>query len=179
MPPSVRKYRVAMAFCIFCENGHPIQVRTLSDLSGGSQPARQHTLPDIRDFFFAKIRFQTPTANPNWWQNVQGIAQSWNGQVIDGQNQVYVHRNPQERQQAQRNLQAAVQGGLLPLAPEKIEMIGVGTGVPIVEVRLPKVMSFQTLHRKSTSPMPTNWTIAIGNFESGDGFPAGRRMVFA
>lgn len=101
----------------FCESGHPIQVRTLSGLPGGSQPARQHTLPDIRDFFFAKIRFQTPMNNPNWWQNVQGIAQSWNGQVIDGQNQVYVHRNPQERQQAQRNLQAAVQDGLLPLAP--------------------------------------------------------------
>lgn len=101
----------------FCESGHPIQVRTLSGLPGGSQPARQHILPDIRDCFFAKIRFQTPMNNPNWWQNVQGIAQSWNGQVIDGQNQVYVHRNPQERQQAQRNLQAAVQDGLLPLAP--------------------------------------------------------------
>lgn len=101
----------------FCENGQPIQVRTLSNLPRDSRLTRQHTLPDIRDCFFAKIRFQTPTANPNWWQNVQGIAQSWNGQVIDDQNQVYVHRNPQERQQAQRNLQAAVQGGLLPLAP--------------------------------------------------------------
>ncbi len=102
----------------FCENGQPIQVQSLSDLSSRPQPARQHTLPDIRDCFFAKIRFQTPTANPSWWQNVRGIAQSWNGQVKDGQNQVYVYRsNPQDHQQAQRNLQTAVQGGLLPLAP--------------------------------------------------------------
>lgn len=97
----------------FYENGQAVQARTFSDLPRGSRPARQHTLPDIRDCFFAKIRFQTPTNNSNWWQNIKGIAEAWAGQVTDdGQTVNVYHRN-----QARGHLQSVVQDELLPLAP--------------------------------------------------------------
>lgn len=101
----------------FCENGQAIQVGTLDDLFEASQSPRRHTLPDVRDFFFAKFRFHPPTNTPDWWKNVQGVAQSWRGKVSDGQRQAYVHSNRRKHQQAKRNLEVIVQDGLLPLAP--------------------------------------------------------------
>lgn len=98
------------------ENEQPIQAHTLGSLAARLQPSRRHALPDIRDFFFAKFQFQTPRGNSSWWQSIQGISQSWNGQVTDGQETVCVHRK-QDRHQAQRNLQAAVKNRFLPLAP--------------------------------------------------------------
>lgn len=113
---------MAMAFCIFVKNRQPIQIQALSDLPGRSQPPRQHTLPDIRDFFFAKAQFQAPQGNPGWWQNIKGIAEAWTGQVASGSQMVNVyhhnHRNKaQRRDQARGHLQDVVQDGLLPLAP--------------------------------------------------------------
>jgi CRISPR-associated protein Cmr1 len=101
----------------FYENGQSIQVHMLEHFPDSSQPPPRHTLPDIRDFFFARFQFQEPQGNSSWWQNIQGIVQSWNGLVIENQNQVYVHRNQQEQQQVRHNLERVVQDGLLALAP--------------------------------------------------------------
>ncbi|MCQ3972424.1 MAG: type III-B CRISPR module RAMP protein Cmr1 [Anaerolineae bacterium] len=106
----------------FCENEQPIQVQSLSHLPDRSQPPRQHTLPDIRDFFFAKLQFQASTNNINWWQNISGIIEAWNGQVTDHGQTVNVYNrnynlNRQQRDQARTNLQNAIGNGLLPLAP--------------------------------------------------------------
>ena len=86
-------------------------------------PPRQHTSPDIRDFFFVKIRFEEPTDHRNWWQQIRGIAEAIAGQVTDtdGQ-QVNVYHtkdetNEDRRVQASEHLQTIFRNGLLPFAP--------------------------------------------------------------
>lgn len=86
-------------------------------------PPREHTLPDIRDFFFAKIRFEEPSGDSNWWQRIQGITDALKGQVTDenGHTVNVYHRNTikntEHRKQAHEHLQTLFQNGLLPLAP--------------------------------------------------------------
>ena len=74
----------------------------------------RNDLPDIRDFFFAKFRFQTPDNNSTWWQNIQGISQTWDGFIIDGQNKIPLN---QCLDYAQTTLQALFQRGVIPLSP--------------------------------------------------------------
>jgi CRISPR-associated protein Cmr1 len=105
------------------EGGAPVSVnRALLDrLPYGARPSG--TLPDLRDFFFAKLSFQEPQGNPSWWQSIKGIAEAWAGQVTTsgGQTENVYHRNQQINVQlrniARSNLQAVVQSNLLPLAP--------------------------------------------------------------
>lgn len=88
-----------------------------------SQPSRYHTLPDIRDFFFAKVRFEEPADNQNWWQQIRGIDEALAGQVTNtyGQ-QVNVYHtkdgtNEDRRVQASEHLHIIFRNGLLPMAP--------------------------------------------------------------
>ncbi|MBI4337020.1 MAG: type III-B CRISPR module RAMP protein Cmr1 [Chloroflexi bacterium] len=75
-------------------------------------------LPDLRDFFFAKLRFQAPSEDPNWWQKIQGIAETFNGQVTDQGETRRVFKNPQEHNEATNTLVIVVQQqGVVPLAP--------------------------------------------------------------
>lgn len=77
---------------------------------GNQQPARNNTLPDFRDFFFARFRFQEPTGNPDWWKNIHGIQQAVNGQLDDGS-------SPNPLRKAQKELEQMKQQGILPIAP--------------------------------------------------------------
>jgi CRISPR-associated protein Cmr1 len=89
----------------------------LSQLSAGT--ADSNGLPDLRDFFFAKLTFQEPTANPNWWHRIKGITWAREKQL----HSINVHhprdrtKNEQLCREARINLQALVAGGILPLAP--------------------------------------------------------------
>ncbi len=77
---------------------------------GNQPPARNSTLPDFRDFFFARFKFQEPTGNTNWWQNINGIRQAVNGQLDD-------HSSPNPLRQAKKELEQMKQQGILPIAP--------------------------------------------------------------
>ena len=106
------------------EQGEAIRTQWPNTLLQSQTPPRDQALPDIRDFFFAKLRFQAPQSNMSWWQRVEGIRQALEGQVIDSAgNPVSVffrnnaQRNEQLRQQAKARLADLVQAGLLPLAP--------------------------------------------------------------
>lgn len=101
----------------FSENGQPVNINPLEALPEDSKPERQHILPDIRDFFFAKFQFEAPAGNPKWWKQISGIAESLEGKVTNGRKQTYVHRNSSDKKLAQSNLNRVVQRGILPIAP--------------------------------------------------------------
>jgi len=75
-----------------------------------SSPARAQSLPDFRDFFFARCQFKEPTANRSWWQDIHGIRQAASGKLDDGSSY------PPLRQSA-KELGIVVSQGILPLAP--------------------------------------------------------------
>jgi len=98
-------------------NGTPIIVdNTLLDrLPSGTHASG--SLPDLRDFFFAKLSFQEPSDDPEWWQKIRGIMGAWEGQVMDGGMTVNVFRNAYDHENAKTSLQNFVQHRFLPLAP--------------------------------------------------------------
>lgn len=55
----------------------------MQTLPADTQPSRIFVLPDIRDFFFAKIQFSEPQNNVNWWHSIEGIRQGMAGSVTD------------------------------------------------------------------------------------------------
>ncbi|MCS7010853.1 MAG: type III-B CRISPR module RAMP protein Cmr1 [Anaerolineales bacterium] len=75
----------------------------------GQSPQRNQTLPDFRDFFFARFQFSEPK-NREWWQTINGIRQAVNGQLEDGS-------SPSPLQQSKEKLEQLVNQGVLPLAP--------------------------------------------------------------
>lgn len=101
------------------QNKVPISVdeALLNQLPSGTHASAG--LPDLRDFFFAKLTFQEPTNNPNWWHSIKGIAEARREQL----HSVNVHHprdnrtNKQLCREARANLQTLVAGGLLPIAP--------------------------------------------------------------
>jgi len=107
------------------KGSEPIQVTSedLDDLPRAQIPQpRQHSLPDTRDFFFVKMRFEEPTDNQDWWQKIRGIAEALAGQVTDtdGQQANVYHtedeKNEGLRVQASEHLQTIFRNGLLPMA---------------------------------------------------------------
>ncbi|MGB9873243.1 MAG: type III-B CRISPR module RAMP protein Cmr1 [Anaerolineae bacterium] len=74
------------------------------------QPERSNTLPDLRDFFFARFQFSKPANNPQWWQGIYGIQQAANGKLDDGS-------APNPLRPAQKELERMVDQGILPIAP--------------------------------------------------------------
>jgi len=107
------------------EDKQPIEAKNedLDALSRAQSQLRpQHTLPDIRDFFFAKIRFNEPANDPNWWQNIRGISEAIEGRVTGANGQVNVYRrntreNEERCQRAGKDLQTIFENGLLAIAP--------------------------------------------------------------
>lgn len=106
------------------ENGQSLAIedalKSISILQRESQ--RESSLPDLRDFYFAKFRFHTPKEDSNWWQSIQGISQAWAGEVTDGDEKVNVyHRNSDNNKMrcelTKRRLTDIINDGLLPLAP--------------------------------------------------------------
>ncbi|MBO9336770.1 MAG: type III-B CRISPR module RAMP protein Cmr1 [Roseiflexus sp.] len=65
-----------------------------------SPTARNSSLPDFRDFFFARFQFDEPENNQDWWKMINGIQQAVNG-----------------RRKSAEELQEIVSKGVLPLAP--------------------------------------------------------------
>jgi CRISPR-associated protein Cmr1 len=105
------------------ENGAPLAVdqALVEGLSTGKSTAAE--FPNLRDFFFAKVIFQEPSDDANWWQDIKGIAEALMGQVTQNGETANVFdrrnesRNPLLRNEAHSQLTDLVKGGLLPLAP--------------------------------------------------------------
>lgn len=74
------------------------------------QPSRTNSLPDFRDFFFARFQFQELGDNPEWWQQIEGVQQAVNGKLKNGS-------SPSPLRQAQQKLQQIQTQGVLPIAP--------------------------------------------------------------
>lgn len=75
-----------------------------------SPKERNHTLPDFRDFFFARFQFNEPNNGSRWWQAIEGIRQAYQGQLDDGS-------KPSPLRDASREIQAIYKAGILPIAP--------------------------------------------------------------
>jgi len=73
-------------------------------------PDCNNTLPDFRDFFFARFQFDAPANNPDWWQGINGIQQAAEGKLDDGS-------SPKPLREAQEELAQIVDQGILPIAP--------------------------------------------------------------
>lgn len=71
---------------------------------------RSNSLPDLRDFFFAKFEFSASVNKTDWWRKILGIKQAWNGQLDDG-------TNPSPLRVAKQELEKGFQLGFLPIAP--------------------------------------------------------------
>jgi len=83
---------------------------TWLDAFPGSSPLRNQSLPDFRDFFFAKLQFDEPADNKSWWQNIYGIQQAVNGKLDDG-------ISPRPLQTRKGEIEQMIRRGILPLAP--------------------------------------------------------------
>jgi CRISPR-associated protein Cmr1 len=92
------------------QSGQPLKVKLeqLGILSSKTAPPRNVTLPDIRDFFFAKFQFEIPSTR-NWWQQIKGIDYAWNGSVPKWTGRPLPN--------VQTELQQLVDHGCIPLAP--------------------------------------------------------------
>ena len=76
----------------------------------GSSLLRNQSLPDFRDFFFAKFQFDELADNESWWQNIYGIRQAVNGKLDDG-------TSPRPLQKRKDEIEQMIRRGFLPLAP--------------------------------------------------------------
>lgn len=74
------------------------------------QHPRANSLPDFRDFFFARFRFWEPKGASGWWQQIEGIQQAAEGKLRGGS-------SPQPLRRAQSELETMYQHGILPIAP--------------------------------------------------------------
>ncbi len=72
-------------------------------------PARNNSLPDFRDFFFASFRFQAPKRT-DWWRQIDGIQQAVNGKLPNGS-------SPRPLRSAYQELEQMYNQGVLPVAP--------------------------------------------------------------
>lgn len=72
-----------------------------------SPTERNHTLPDFRDFFFARFQFDEP---PKWWQTIEGIKQADQGKLDD-------KSKPSPLRKASLEIEAIYKAGILPIAP--------------------------------------------------------------
>jgi CRISPR-associated protein Cmr1 len=99
-----------------CSNGHGVveaenfipDLRWLDDIPDQA-PGRDNSLPDFRDFFFARFRFEEP-ANAFWWQSIDGIRQAFIGELDDGS-------SPRPLRCFKRELEKMREHGIIPLAP--------------------------------------------------------------
>jgi CRISPR type III-B/RAMP module RAMP protein Cmr1 len=82
---------------------------TWLDAFPGSSP-RNQSLPDFRDFFFAKFQFDEPADNKSWWENIYGIRQAIKGKLDDGTLPIPLKEKKYEIEQM-------IERGILPLAP--------------------------------------------------------------
>lgn len=102
------------------ESGTPTLVAAtlLDQFANSAGNGQSGDLPDLRDFFFAKLRFQEPSNAPNWWQNILGIAKAFSGQVTDQSRTRRVFRNTQQHNEAKNTLRTLVQEHrVVPLSP--------------------------------------------------------------
>jgi CRISPR-associated protein Cmr1 len=83
---------------------------TWLDAFPGSSPSRNQSLPDLRDFFFAKFQFDEPVNHKSWWQNIHGIRQAVDGKLDDG-------TSPSPLQKRKHEIEQMIRQGVLPLAP--------------------------------------------------------------
>ena len=104
-------------------DGMPLSVEPalLDRLASGER--RYHDVPDLRDFFFAKLTFEDPEGDPGWWQRIGGIAEAAGGQIVDRGITLRLYdcrddkQNRQKAEAVRRQMQAIVRNGLLPTAP--------------------------------------------------------------
>ncbi len=75
-------------------------------------PGRGNSLPDFRDFFFARFRFEEPedTGNTPWWEPIDGIRQAFAGELDD-------HSRPKPLESYEKELRIIAAYGMIPLAP--------------------------------------------------------------
>jgi hypothetical protein len=69
----------------------------------GQLPAGGHSypgMPDLRDFFFARLQFSAPPSDPDWWRRIESIQQA----ISD--------------RQAETIMRGLAGKGVIPLAPE-------------------------------------------------------------
>jgi len=83
---------------------------TWLDAFPASSPPRDRSLPDFRDFFFARFQFEEPTGSGNWWQDIHGIRQAASGKLDDGS-------FPPPLRKSENELQQMIRHGILPIAP--------------------------------------------------------------
>jgi len=83
---------------------------TWLDAFPNSTPARDQSLPNFRDFFFARFQFDEPVNDKNWWQKIHGIRQAVNGKLDDG-------TSPRPLQKRKVEIEQMIKQGILPLAP--------------------------------------------------------------
>jgi CRISPR-associated protein Cmr1 len=86
----------------------------LQALPADAQPSRSFILPDIRDFFFAKIQFSEPQNNANWWHSIQGIKQGLTCSVTDSSHTPPLTKNLRP---ISEDLHRLVDHQCIPLAP--------------------------------------------------------------
>ena len=83
---------------------------TWLDAFPGSSPLRNQSLPDFRDFFFAKFQFDEPADNESWWQNIHDIRQAASGKLDDG-------LSPRPLRESKGEIEQMIRQGILPIAP--------------------------------------------------------------
>lgn len=102
-----------------CSNGYGvIDVKNLSpDLQWlenlpVKKTERGNSLPDFRDFFFARFQFKAPENDGDipWWQSIDGIKQAYAGKLDDG-------TCPRPLRPSKPELEKMVAQGIIPLAP--------------------------------------------------------------
>ncbi len=89
------------------ENVQP-DVEWIDGISNHS-PARNSSLPDFRDFFFARFQFQSPKQG-DWWRQINGIQQAVNGKLAKGS-------SPRPLRSASQELKQIYKQDILPIAP--------------------------------------------------------------
>ncbi|HHU83333.1 MAG TPA: type III-B CRISPR module RAMP protein Cmr1 [Firmicutes bacterium] len=106
------------------ENAQPLAVEeALNNIRSLKREAnRDSMLPDLRDFFFAKLRFKAPKDNSEWWKKISGIDLAVSGEVVNGNLKVNLYdnndnENNEKSKSVEQNLSMIVNKGLLPLAP--------------------------------------------------------------
>jgi CRISPR-associated protein Cmr1 len=101
------------------EGGGFLQVNPsiIAELAAQAQPgqnlARNNVLPDIRDFFFAKLQFDEPQS-ANWWLRIEGIKQAWAASVTD---RSFTPSLTQSLPRVRKELQQVFDNDCVPLAP--------------------------------------------------------------
>ena len=110
--------KVAQGYGVFDaqEKEQPLLVgsKISANLSFTRPPRSNLDLPELREFFFTKLTFSSPTA-PKWWRQIPGINDALKGFVLDENGNRYNLQGNIRKSNV--NLETAYDNGLIPVAP--------------------------------------------------------------